>query len=551
MIEGQELVGLLVLHGTGKALVLAPRQMQAMRRSRSCKTVWMSSTPSSFSALVVRQWLTDWEGVNFNEDSHQARPNENFLVTSMPASVLRRLSNTYRREAVAGARSSETGIQRKHDPVRSDEISRYVREGYPLSTLSAAKRRVADANLRKPGWLPTAVVVNILDPRAPRAGRVVAMSDALQVPDTESWTRGGVVELALPRSWSAEGWEPEDAHPVEIIDGQHRLWSFDGDDSDADFDLPVVAFFGLDISWQAYLFWTINIKPKKINASLAYDLYPLLRDQDWLLAGEGIDVYRETRSQELTEALWAHPDSPWYARINMLGETGVRESQPVTQAAFVRSIADTFVRPWKSRTSRIGGLFGGASDGRGADWSRAQQAAFLIAAWRELQKRIAESENDWTRAVRREDQTLDGVDPAHDPAFAGPHTLLSSDQGMRAYHQALNDLVYVAAVDLDLASWESGLPSDDVSLEAISFELESFSSTTIYPLIEAVAAAMASFDWRNAKADGLDRDQLISKQALRGTGGYKLLRERLLDHLSAALDANVARLAVDAASARA
>ncbi|MEE6387914.1 DGQHR domain-containing protein [Microbacterium paraoxydans] len=510
----------------------------------------MSTSPSSFSALVVRQWLTDWEDVNFNGESHQAKPNENFLVTSMPASVLRRLSNTYRREAAAGARSSDTGIQRKHDPVRSDEISRYVREGYPLSTLSAAKRRVADANLRKPGWLPTAVVVNILDPQQPRAGRAVAARDALQVPDTDSWSRGGIVELALPKSWSDDGWEPADAHPIEIIDGQHRLWSFDGDDSDADFDLPVVAFFGLDISWQAYLFWTINIKPKKINASLAYDLYPLLRDQDWLLAGEGIDVYRETRSQELTEALWAHPDSPWYARINMLGETGVRESQPVTQAAFVRSIADTFVRPWKSRTSRIGGLFGGASNGRGADWSRAQQAAFLIAAWRELQKSIAVTESDWTRAVRGDGDTIDGVDRSTDPAFAGPHTLLSSDQGMRAYHQALNDLVYVAAVDLDLASWRSVLPSEDVSLEAISFELDSFSKTVIYPLIAAIAGAMANFDWRNAKAEGLSRDELIAKQALRGTGGYKLLRERLLDHVGAGLDANLAKLATDAASAR-
>jgi hypothetical protein len=49
----------------------------------------------------------------------------------------------------------------------------------------------------------------------------------------------------------------------------------------------LVAFHGLDLSWQAYLFWTINIKPKRINPSLAFDLYPLLRSENWLDKAEG------------------------------------------------------------------------------------------------------------------------------------------------------------------------------------------------------------------------------------------------------------------------
>jgi hypothetical protein len=76
---------------------------------------------------------------------------------------------------------------------------------------------------------------------------------------------------------------------------------------------------------QAYLFWTINIKPKKINPSLAFDLYPLLREQIWLESGETVHVYRESRAQELTEALWATPMSPWHRRINILG--GAEKSQ--------------------------------------------------------------------------------------------------------------------------------------------------------------------------------------------------------------------------------
>jgi hypothetical protein len=78
--------------------------------------------------------------------------------------------------------------------------------------------------------------------------------------------------LQLPyETWSA-GWKPTELPPFEVIDGQHRLWAFEGASQLENFELPVVAFVGLDISWQAYLFWTINIKPKRINASLAFDL---------------------------------------------------------------------------------------------------------------------------------------------------------------------------------------------------------------------------------------------------------------------------------------
>jgi hypothetical protein len=125
----------------------------------------------------------------------------------------------------------------------------------------------------------------------------------------------------------APSWQPRILPPFEVIDGQHRLWAFNRND-DPTFELPVVAFHGLDISWQAYLFWTINIKPKRINPSLAFDLYPLLRAEDWLDKAEGHYVYRETRSQELTEALWSNEDSPWYDRINMLGEKKIRWVTP-------------------------------------------------------------------------------------------------------------------------------------------------------------------------------------------------------------------------------
>ena len=113
---------------------------------------------------------------------------------------------------------------------------------------------------------------------------------------------------------------------------------------DGHFELPVVLFYDLDISWQAYIFWSINVTPTRISPSMAYDLYPLLRTADWLEQVEGPMTYRETRAQELTEALWNHPESPWEKRIGMLG----RERGKVSQAAFVRSLTLSFVRGWSS-----------------------------------------------------------------------------------------------------------------------------------------------------------------------------------------------------------
>ena len=123
-------------------------------------------------------------------------------------------------------------------------------------------------------------------------------------------TGPGTVTLQLPDSFTGSEWRPKGRHPIEVIDGQHRLWAFESNNRQVDYQLPVVAFHGLDLSWKAYLFYTINIKPERINASLAYDLYPLLRTEDWLERVEGPEVYREARSQELTQALWAFPASP-------------------------------------------------------------------------------------------------------------------------------------------------------------------------------------------------------------------------------------------------
>lgn len=493
---------------------------------------------SLFPALRVRQWLPEWNKIRFNEALNQSAPPKHFFVLSMPARRLRELSQTYARDASKGkARAEDLGIQRHLDRDRQEEISRFLRGGFPWSDVPEARRNAPDSDsLRKPGWLPTAIVVNIINPGENRGGAILAESDAIRVTEEAG---SPLATLHIPTTPSGS------IPPLEVIDGQHRLSAFDEDEELADFDLPVVAFHGLDISWQAYLFWTINIKPKKINASLAFDLYPLLREQEWLESADPVHVYRETRAQELTEVLWATPTSPWYQRINMLGGPR-KEYGPVTQAAFVRSLTASLVKPWKSNRGP-GGIFGGSAGvSGGIGWSRVQQAAFLLAAWRLLANAVKESTSAWATGARALDSALDFGDDVpigHDPAFGGRFTLLATDQGVRGFQSVINDICFIASVEIGLNDWIETGDYEDMSPENVEAVAKTLEKQAVFVLLQEITTALASYDWRTSSFPGFNDAQRLAKAALRGSGGYKELRTQLVSHLAAEGTARVAKLA--------
>lgn len=81
----------------------------------------------SVPALRVNQWLPGWNKIDFDATEHRAKPAQFFYLFSLPARELRSLSGIVRREAKnAAPRTDDLGIQRQHDPERSEEISRFV-----------------------------------------------------------------------------------------------------------------------------------------------------------------------------------------------------------------------------------------------------------------------------------------------------------------------------------------------------------------------------------------------------------------------------------------
>lgn len=476
--------------------------------------------PLVVPALTVHQWMPGWDEADFDESSFRRRPPSEFLMLTLPADTLRSLVGIYRRSAEGGQpRARDLGIQRAHDSTRSDEIREYVKHGFPWSSLPAQKRRTPDyRDLVKPGWLPTALVVNILTAEDSRDGRAVDPSDLITVGPSH----GGRAEVTLPKG-AGKHWAPRTLPPLEVIDGQHRLWAFD--DSLSDYDLPVVAFHGLDRSWQAYLFYTINIKPKRINTSLAFDLYPLLRTEDWLEKFEGHSIYRETRAQELTEALWSNHNSPWFDRINMLGARG---SRSVTQASWIRSLQATIVKSWEGRRVQIGGLYGAPAGEHRLmlPWSRAQQAA-LIFAWNELKEAILGTDEPWAQALR----DVDSPSTELDMAFAGPSTMTNSDIGVRGYLYILNDLCYIRADELGLWDWEAASNGDATAEVAVNKALASLALTPVADFVRLLAQFVAQYDWRSSKAPGLSDPERRSKARFRGGTGYRELRQELVEYL--------------------
>lgn len=487
-------------------------------------------------AIKVHQWLKIWDEAIFDEMQHRRKPEPYFYTFSLSAAELKALSGIYRRPTQNGlSREDNLNIQRRHNQERSLQIRRFVHDGYPLSELSERHRNSKNySDLRKPGWLPTAIVINILRPDDIRQGNGVDPADLISIIDTDD----SLVEIKMPDSFTDSKWKPIKRHPIEVIDGQHRLWAFEDGEIDGKYQLPVVAFYGLDISWQAYLFWVINVKPKKINASLAFDLYPLLRTEDWLEKFEGPKVYRETRAQEIIEALWSFPGSAWYQRIDMLGEQG---QILVSQAAWINSLLASYIKAWEGRGVRgIGGLFGApvGKDELVLPWTRAQQAVFIMAIWNTLADKIKQSKARWAEDLRSFEQKSFLED--RDLAFSGASSLLNTDQGVRGVLFVSNDLAFTMCENSQLPfhSWlfdnpdETDTETSTISDINLAGALESLKNEPLLNnFIHIMCERFADFDWRSASAKSLSEEEKTAKLAFRGSGGYRELRRQLLKHL--------------------
>lgn len=487
-------------------------------------------TRDSRPLLRVSQWLGTWDIATWG--GNRPTPPRHFFVGSLSLKTLRALSGVQPRTLEDRRASKAAGYQRTHDEGRLSKIGRYLEYGFPLSAEGGLDPQ-AHAELVNPGWLPTSILVNVLGPNEVRTrkGKELTVVPANLVNISES---GQFFQLNFP----VADVDPSQAlPPLEIVDGQHRLLATDLIDLPDDYEVPVVIFDNLPLTWQAYLFWVINVEPKRINTSLAFDLYPELRDQEWLKRGESIKIYQEHRSQELAEVLWRNPFSPWKDRIELFGK---RVDGHVSNAAAIRSLMATFVRTWAKgndvgadpeEITRLGGLFG-SIDKDGSRyiirWRRPEQAAFLILCWSAIRAAVAASKASWKISLIENAEKPADVPATY--AFAGPYTLLATDQGFRAISFAYNTLAQLVYDKIGLleieGSEDESEPSDELVAKALK-QLES--NRSLMTFVQAVATALVDgVDWRTSAARGIsDQDKVVQGQ-YRGSSGYKALNKAAL-----------------------
>lgn len=168
----------------------------------------------------------------------------------------------------------KSGIQRGLDKNRLKEIGEYYQ------------------SVKEPGILPNAIIVSL---------------------SKDSFFKDGKINIAIREQGEAF-----------ILDGQHRVFGFLPEYAKGkSMDLVVSAFINLKDEMKAYIFRTINMKQRKINPSLVYDLIPMLR-KEWV-------QFEDARAKFFVDYLNNTDGSPWYDGIAMLGG----RERPITQASFI------------------------------------------------------------------------------------------------------------------------------------------------------------------------------------------------------------------------
>ena len=217
----------------------------------------------------------------------------------------------------------------------------------------------------------------------------------------------------------------------------------------------------------------------------------------------------------------------------MLGES---RAGSVTQAAFVRSLMASYIKRWETRG--VGGLFGAPLSMSSSDvlqWSRTQQAAFLILVWKAISESIQGCRAEWAESLRVRDKQprlpLESSKSLLDPAFTSTASLLATDQGVRGILQVTNDLCYVAVDQLAIqdAEAENGVVEEgSMNEQRVSEHLERMEKLPVNFFLESIASTLCTFDWRTSSAPGLDEQKRKDQMVFKGSSGYKELRRQLL-----------------------
>ena len=387
---------------------------------------------------------------------------------------------------------------------------------------------------------PLPIVASIVRPTTQRHGARPDPRCLLTIEDAD----GGECKIVVPAALDEPELDtPYDRLPaIEIIEGSERLLAARG-------DVALTLFDGLSLDQQGYLAWMLHdsidvtssrrsVRKDERHANVLYDRYPSLRTASWRIRGKNRS-YTALRPFILATMLAEEPQSPLCSAIFSASRRGAA----LTLHGVARSLQLSFLRstehPPANATS---GLFALASAQDGSielPWTSAQQGVYLTGLLAEADAALRRTSEPWSEHLRRiADHIADKEDVAQDasPRIAFmPHSLLSTDHGMRAFLQTCNALSTAALQDIPFADWRRpALLDPDLGHNEFHDALcELAKRREIVGFMERMASSMAGFDWRTPRTPGLDSADQERQQAYAGSAGYRKLSRALLKHVAA------------------
>lgn len=230
------------------------------------------------------------------------QPLGDFYIASMSASLLVDITDFDVRRVLIEDRDVERylGIQRPLDPRRVTEIKDYV------GTMDAC--------------FPTGVIVAI-------PGKCVNINEEESTMTISNFIDTEDIDEVVNYKQIAR-----------VLDGQHRLAGLK--DFAGNFDINVSIFVDMDISDQANVFSTVNLAQTKVNKSLAYDLYDVMKKRS-----------PQKTCHNIAVTLDREEGSPFKRRIKRLGvATPNRTGETISQSTFIEPLLKMIsMNPMKDR----------------------------------------------------------------------------------------------------------------------------------------------------------------------------------------------------------
>jgi hypothetical protein len=160
----------------------------------------------------------------------------------------------------------------------------------------------------------------------------------------------------------------------------------------------------------------------------------------------------------------------------------------------------------------------------------------LVFAWEIVTKTISETKEEWAKALRNYYKTPQGklfLDEIQDldPAYASKLSLISTDQGVRGFLHIINDMIYIASMDMNLnhIQFADEVREDRIDPTDVKSSLTVLrKSQKLKFYLENITVELMKFDWRTASTPGLDTVARQKQMIYKGSSGYKEIRSELL-----------------------